>query len=78
MFDLGSSAFAPIESLPQLEGYGLRLRPVTVADDEFIIALRSYPRVLGTMGDTVPDPASQRCWIESHFAHDGEFECIMH
>ena len=60
-----------------LEAYGLRLRPVTVADAEFIIALRSHPRVQGNVGDTVPDPESQRRWIESYFERAGDYYFIV-
>ena len=61
----------------QLEGYGLRLRPVTVGDAQFIIQLRSHPRVLGTVGDTVPDVTNQRRWIESYFERNGDYYFIV-
>lgn len=61
----------------QLEAYGLRLRPVTVGDAEFIIALRSHPRVQGNVGDTVPDAASQQRWIETYFERDGDYYFIV-
>ena len=61
----------------QLAAYGIRLRPVAVADAEFIIALRSHPRVQGKVGDTAPDLALQQQWIEKYFQREGDYYFIV-
>jgi RimJ/RimL family protein N-acetyltransferase len=61
----------------QREGYGLRLRPVTMADAGFIIALRSHPRVQGKVGDTSPDLAAQQRWIENYLEREGDYYFVV-
>ena len=61
----------------QLESYGIRLRPVVLADAGFIIALRSHPRTQGKVGDTAPDLALQQQWIEKYFQREGDYYFIV-
>ena len=61
----------------QLAAYGIRLRPVTGADAEFIIALRSHPRTAGKLGDTSPDLGAQQKWIENYLHREGDYYFIV-
>jgi RimJ/RimL family protein N-acetyltransferase len=61
----------------ELEAYGLRFRPVTMRDAEFIVHLRTLPHVLGTVGDTAPDAAEQRRWIGSCFERPNDYYFII-
>lgn len=78
----GNDVFA-ISHLPPMKhslsatGYGIRLRPVKVDDAEFIIHLRNLPHVLGTVGDTVPDIAAQKRWIETSLDRAGDFYFVI-
>jgi len=61
----------------QLEGYGLRLRPVAVDDAGFIIQLRGHPQARRTVGATAPDVAAQQRWIETYYERDGDYYFII-
>jgi RimJ/RimL family protein N-acetyltransferase len=61
----------------QAVGYNIRLRPVQIADAEFIIQLRNLPNVIGTVGDTVPDVSAQQRWIESSWQRPGDYYLII-
>ena len=60
-----------------ISGYNTRLRPVRVADAEFILHLRTMSHVLGTVGDTVPEITEQRRWIESYFGRPNDYYFII-
>jgi RimJ/RimL family protein N-acetyltransferase len=60
-----------------LDGFGVRIRPVTEADASYIVQLRTQPRVLGTVGDTSPDIEVQKQWIERYFDRDGDYYFIV-
>jgi RimJ/RimL family protein N-acetyltransferase len=60
-----------------ISGYNTRLRPVRLADAEFILRLRTMPHVLGTVGDTVPEITEQRRWIESYFGRPNDYYFII-
>jgi RimJ/RimL family protein N-acetyltransferase len=60
-----------------IAGYNTRLRPVRIGDAEFILRLRTMPHVLGTVGDTVPEVAEQRRWIESYFERPHDYYFII-
>ena len=61
----------------QIAAYGIRMRPVTVADAEFIITLRTHPRTQGKLGDTTPDLGAQRQWIENYLRREGDYYFIV-
>jgi RimJ/RimL family protein N-acetyltransferase len=60
-----------------LDGFGVRIRPVTEADASYIVQLRTQPRVLGTVGDTSSDIEVQKQWIERYFDRDGDYYFIV-
>ena len=60
-----------------VDGFGVRLRPVTVADAAYIVQLRRQPRVLGTVGDTSPDIEAQKQWIDRYLDRDGDLYFII-
>jgi RimJ/RimL family protein N-acetyltransferase len=60
-----------------ISGYNTRLRPVRLADAEFILHLRTMPHALGTVGDTVPEVAEQRQWIESYLERPNDYYFIV-
>lgn len=61
----------------EITGYDIRLRPVETDDAEFIIYLRNLPHARGRVGDTVPDVATQRRWIESNWEREGDYYLII-
>jgi RimJ/RimL family protein N-acetyltransferase len=60
-----------------IAGYNTRLRPVSISDAEFILRLRNMPHVTGTVGDTVPEVAEQRRWIESYLERSDDYYFII-
>jgi RimJ/RimL family protein N-acetyltransferase len=60
-----------------ISGYNTRLRPVKLADAEFILHLRTMPHVLGTVGDTLPEITEQRRWIESYLGTPNDYYFII-
>jgi len=60
-----------------IAGYNTRFRSVRISDAEFILHLRNMPHVAGTVGDTVPEVAEQRRWIESYFERPDEYYFII-
>jgi len=61
----------------QIEGFGVRLRPVRMDDASFIVWLRSLDHVKGRIGDSATDAASQRAWLEKYFARPGDYYFII-
>jgi RimJ/RimL family protein N-acetyltransferase len=60
-----------------IAGYNTRLRPVRILDAEFILRLRNMPHVVGTVGDTVPEVAGQRRWIQDYFQRNNDYYFII-
>lgn len=60
----------------QVNGFGLALRPVRLADAEFIVNLRNSPHALGTVGDSATDTASQEAWLQSYFQRKDDYYFI--
>ena len=48
---------------PLLYGYGIRLRPVTVDDADFILELRNMPHVKGKMGSLNITLEQEKTWL---------------
>jgi RimJ/RimL family protein N-acetyltransferase len=61
----------------QAEGYGVRLRPVTVEDAAFIVWLRNLQHARGRVGDSATEVASQQAWQNDYFARPGDYYFII-
>jgi RimJ/RimL family protein N-acetyltransferase len=59
------------------EGFGVRLRPVTMQDAAFIVWLRNLEHVKGKIGDSAADVASQHAWLEAYFERGGDYYFII-
>ena len=57
----------------QLEGFGVRLRPVHADDAPFIVWLRGLEHAKGRIGDTTPDIAGQVAWLKAYFERPGDY-----
>ena len=60
-----------------VEGFGLCLRPVSMADAEFIVSLRNQDYVKGWVGDSATDVISQQKWLEKYFERAGDCYFII-
>jgi RimJ/RimL family protein N-acetyltransferase len=58
------------------EGFGVRLRPVELADAAFIVWLRNLDFVKGRIGDSATDLAGQETWLEAWFEREGDYYFI--
>ncbi len=61
----------------QLEGFGVRLRPVRLEDAAFIIWLRNLDHAKGRVGDSAIDLAAQEAWLRGYFAREGDYYFIV-
>ena len=61
----------------QKEGFGVRLRPVELADAEFIVWLRNLEHAKGRVGDSAATTAAQEAWLESYFQREGDYYFII-
>lgn len=55
------------------QGYGVRLRPVEMADAPFIVWLRNLDFVRGRVGDSAADVSNQEKWLNSYFGREGDY-----
>jgi RimJ/RimL family protein N-acetyltransferase len=60
----------------EVEGFGIRLRPVRMKDAPFIVWLRGLDHVKGKIGDSATDIASQECWLRAYFQREGDYYFI--
>lgn len=60
-----------------LEGYGVRLRPVTLEDAAFIVKLRNMPHAVGRIGDSATTAEMQKKWLEKYFSRDNDYYFIV-
>jgi RimJ/RimL family protein N-acetyltransferase len=60
-----------------LEGFNLRLRPVRIEDAAFIVWLRNLDYVMGNVGDSAKDVASQEAWLKVYFEREGDYYFIV-
>ncbi len=60
-----------------VEHFGVCLRPVRLADAEFIVQLRNGPRVVGNVGDSAADAASQVTWLERYLERANDWYFIV-
>ena len=61
----------------QAEGFGVRLRPVRMADAAFIVWLRNLEHARGRVGDSAVTEASQQAWLKSYFDRPGDYYFII-
>lgn len=61
----------------EVEGFGVRLRPVRMDDAAFIVWLRNLDHVMGKVGDSAADMASQEAWLNSYFERKGDYYFIV-
>lgn len=59
------------------QGYGIRLRPVEMADAPFIVWLRNLDFVRGRVGDSAVDVASQEKWLKKYFQRNGDYYFLV-
>jgi RimJ/RimL family protein N-acetyltransferase len=60
----------------QVEGFGVRLRPVRLDDAAFIVWLRNLDYVKGQVGDSAVDVSSQEKWLKNYFKRKGDYYFI--
>ena len=63
--------------VPTLEGYGCRLRPVTVEDAGFIVNLRNQPYAAGTIHATSQSVEAQESWIKAWMLREHDYYWII-
>lgn len=61
----------------QAEGFGVRFRPVRMADASFIVSLRNSKHAMGNLGDSAADVASQEAWLEAYFRRTDDYYFII-
>lgn len=60
-----------------IEGYGFRLRPVTLDDAEFIVELRSRPEATRYLNLVSPEGEKQRAWLQAYFERPDDYYFII-
>lgn len=60
-----------------LEGYGCRMRPITLDDAEFMVYVRRQPHARGNIGDTSESIEKQKAWILNYFKKDDAYDWIL-
>jgi RimJ/RimL family protein N-acetyltransferase len=60
-------------SFSGVEKFGIKLRPVTFEDAEFIVNLRCQPDISRYIGDTSPDINAQKKWLKEYFTKDNDY-----
>jgi RimJ/RimL family protein N-acetyltransferase len=61
----------------EVEGFGVRLRPVRMEDAPFIVWLRNLDYVRGRVGDSACDITSQEAWLKKYFEREGDYYFIV-
>jgi RimJ/RimL family protein N-acetyltransferase len=61
----------------QVEDFGIRLRPVRLADAAFIVWLRNLDFVRGKVGDSASNLAGQEAWLKKYFEREGDYYFIV-
>ena len=62
---------------PVLIGYGVRLRPVSIDDAEFILELRNMPHVKGKMGDLKISLDEEEAWLKDNIKNPYDYFFIV-
>jgi RimJ/RimL family protein N-acetyltransferase len=58
------------------EGFGVRIRPVSLEDAAFIVWLRNLEHTKGKLGDSAAGIADQEAWLRTYFAREDDFYFI--
>jgi RimJ/RimL family protein N-acetyltransferase len=66
-----------MEHTLRAEGFGVRLRPVQMADAAFIVWLRNLDHVKGWVGDSAGDVAGQQAWLKAYFERAGDYYFVV-
>jgi RimJ/RimL family protein N-acetyltransferase len=61
----------------QVEGFGVRLRPVRMEDAPFIVWLRNLEHAKGRVGDSATDTTGQEAWLRAYFDRPGDYYFII-
>jgi RimJ/RimL family protein N-acetyltransferase len=61
----------------QVEGFGVRLRPVRIEDADFIVWLRNLDHARGRIGDSAADVGSQETWLAKYFERPDDYYFII-
>lgn len=61
----------------QVEGFGVRLRPVRMEDATFIVWLRNLDHVKGRVGDSEVNVPGQQAWLKNYFERAGDYYFIV-
>jgi RimJ/RimL family protein N-acetyltransferase len=61
----------------QAENFGIRLRPVRMADAAFIVWLRNLEHAKGRIGDSALDVAAQVAWLQDYFERPDDYYFII-
>jgi len=56
-----------------VERFGVRLRPITLDDAEFIYQIRRQPELSKYIGEIDPDFSVHRSWLENYFHREGDY-----
>ena len=57
----------------RVERFGVRLRPITMDDAEFIFKLRRSPELSTYIGEISSDFSIHESWLEEYFHRDGDY-----
>lgn len=60
-----------------MQGFGVRLRPVSLGDSAFIVDLRNAGHAVGRIGDTSASLEEQETWLRGYFARTGDYYFII-
>jgi RimJ/RimL family protein N-acetyltransferase len=61
----------------QIDGFGLRLRPVRMDDAEFIVLLRNSSHARGNIGDSPSEAMEQERWLARYFDREDDYYFIV-
>jgi len=60
-----------------LDGHAFRLRPITDADAQFVLALRCDPELTRYLHSTPPSLSDQLTWLAQYYARDGDYYFVV-
>jgi RimJ/RimL family protein N-acetyltransferase len=61
----------------QMEGFGVRLRPVRMEDAALIVWLRNLDHVKGKVGDSALDVRAQEAWLAAYFERSNDYYFVI-
>lgn len=68
---------AKMQHTIHIEGFDVRLRPVTMEDASFIVWLRNLNHARGRVGDSATDTNAQQAWLKEYFLREGDYYFII-